>query len=220
MPVPTAQTPLPFFVLAEHLRPLPPCCLETGWEHLNSGDTGGQVSFKERCCGSKPRKNFSPSSHGAKLTFQTVLTGSNAPSDRLVFTGDNRAVLSALLLLRAGAAAAGSAPLKLQSGPLNTAPESGALEFDGETFILHDWFDSISVGPAIVEGMRAKKKSSEREIVASILKRDRSRRERILRAEKAITAICAKERVKGAPLTALNLQEGDWSLRFNWFLLD
>lgn len=76
-------------------------------------------------------ENFGASSHGGKLRFQTVLTGSDTATDRLVFTGDNQAVFSGLLLLRAGAAGVGTAPLKLQSGSLNTTPESGALEFDG-----------------------------------------------------------------------------------------
>ena len=76
-------------------------------------------------------EDFSASSHGAKFTFQTVLTGADTATDRLVFTGDNQVILSGLMLLRAGAAGAGTAPLKLQSGPLNTMPESGAFEFDG-----------------------------------------------------------------------------------------
>lgn len=76
-------------------------------------------------------EDFSTSAHGAKLTFQTVLAGSTTPTERLVFTGDNQVILSGLLLLRAGAAGARTAPLKLQSGPLNTTPESGAFEFDG-----------------------------------------------------------------------------------------
>ena len=76
-------------------------------------------------------ENFTASSHGVHFSLQTVLAGSNTLSDRLVFTSDNRAIFSGLLLLRAGAAAAGTAPLKLPSGPLNTTPESGAFEFDG-----------------------------------------------------------------------------------------
>lgn len=62
-------------------------------------------------------------------------------------------------------------------------------------------------------------KSSEKEIVASILKRDRNRRERILRAEKAITAICAKERVK-LGLSALIFQEGKFVPQIQLFSID
>ena len=70
--------------------------------------------------------------------------------------------------------------------------------------------------------MKAKKqpsKSSERKLVASILKRDRDRRERILRAEKAITAICAKERVK-LGLTSLNFQDGKFIPQIQLFSVD
>lgn len=76
-------------------------------------------------------EDFSPSAAGVKLTIQTALAGSSALSDRLVFTGDNQAVFSGSLLLRAGTTVARTAPLKLQSGSLTATPESGALEFDG-----------------------------------------------------------------------------------------
>lgn len=40
------------------------------------------------------------------------------------------------LLLAAGSASAGTAPIKLTAGTLNTAPEAGAIEFDGSDFYI------------------------------------------------------------------------------------
>lgn len=63
------------------------------------------------------------------------------------------------------------------------------------------------------------RKASKREIVSSILKDDQNRRERILRAEKAITAICARENVKIA-LTALNFRDGRLIPQIQLFCVD
>lgn len=62
-------------------------------------------------------------------TIGDVLLQSNATTGR---TGvHNNSTLSAWLHIGPGAAAAGSAPLKLSTGTLLTTPEPGAFEFDG-----------------------------------------------------------------------------------------
>jgi len=43
---------------------------------------------------------------------------------------------TAYLHLKAGTATAGTAPIKLTSGVVNTAPEAGAIEFDGTDYYL------------------------------------------------------------------------------------
>jgi len=44
---------------------------------------------------------------------------------------------SAVLQIKAGTATAGTAPIKLTAGTLNTTPESGTIEFDGGNFYLN-----------------------------------------------------------------------------------
>jgi hypothetical protein len=50
-------------------------------------------------------------------------------------------------------------------------------------------------------------KASAKKLVESMLERDRDIRERILRSEQAINAICQKERVRLA-VTSLHLRDG------------
>jgi len=49
--------------------------------------------------------------------------------------------------------------------------------------------------------------ASDKKLVEAMLKSDRNRRERVLRSEKAIAAICQKERVRLA-VTSLHFQDG------------
>jgi hypothetical protein len=107
---------------------------------VQSGDQLGTVGFSGvTSAGSQfisanmravAAENFG-SARGTRLSFSTVLTGASALSERLSFEGSGQAVFGNQVLLAAGAAGAGTAPLKLQSGSLNTTPENGALEFDG-----------------------------------------------------------------------------------------
>lgn len=71
------------------------------------------------------------SNRGTKRVFSTILIGASSLSERLLFEGNGQAVFGNQVLLPAGSTAAGTAPLKLQSGSLNTTPENGALEYDG-----------------------------------------------------------------------------------------
>lgn len=67
----------------------------------------------------------------ANLVLDPNGTGSNQLLAK-TYVGDTTFVTpSAIMHLAAGAAAAGSAPVKLTLGPLLTAPEAGAIEFDG-----------------------------------------------------------------------------------------
>jgi len=47
---------------------------------------------------------------------------------------DGTRAMTGMLALRAGTAAAGTAPLKFQAGPLLTTPEAGAIEFTGDVY--------------------------------------------------------------------------------------
>jgi len=104
-----------------------------------SGDYLGVIGFAGYS-GSQPTlsariyaiaaENFG-STRGTKVVLSTIQTGAGSLSDRMWFEGTGQIVLGNQLLLSTGGTAAGTAPLKLQSGSLNTTPENGALEFDG-----------------------------------------------------------------------------------------
>ena len=110
---------------------------------VQSGDQLGTVAFAGATGAGSPSmsakiwavatENFTSSNRGTKLIVSTVLTGSGAGSisDRLWFEGNGQAVFGNQVLLSAGGTGAGTAPLKLQSGSLNSTPENGALEYDG-----------------------------------------------------------------------------------------
>lgn len=62
-----------------------------------------------------------------------------APKDYPVFTGNVGIRVTdptAYLHLAAGTASANTAPIKFTAGVLNTTPEAGAIEFDGNDFYL------------------------------------------------------------------------------------
>ena len=107
---------------------------------IQSGDYLGTIGFSGYTSGSAQiisaqmralaAENFG-SNRGTKLVFSTILTGASSLSDRMWFEGSGQIALGNQLLLAAGQTGAGTAPLKLQSGSLNSTAENGALEYDG-----------------------------------------------------------------------------------------
>jgi hypothetical protein len=68
-------------------------------------------------------------------------SGISAPTNGLIVSGNvgiGTTTPTAALQLKAGAAAAGGAPLKLTAGTNLTAPEAGAIEFDGTSLYFTD----------------------------------------------------------------------------------
>jgi len=90
--------------------------------------------------------------YGLELTSPTNLSGVTVTGDnfgiyardsvqRHFFVGNvgiGTTAATAFLHLRAGTAAAGTAPLKLTAGTLNTTPEVGAIEFNGTNLFFVD----------------------------------------------------------------------------------
>lgn len=79
---------------------------------------------------------WSVGARGTQITFATTPTGTVGPNEVLrISNAGQLGVLntnpSANVHIKAGTAAAGTAPLKLNAGPVLTTPEAGAIEFDG-----------------------------------------------------------------------------------------
>jgi hypothetical protein len=89
-------------------------------------------------------RRYEHSGVNARTAMTIALThGSNASAgtDVLDILSDGRVGVgmllpTAVLQLKAGTATAGTAPLKLTSGTLTTAPEPGALEYDGTAWYM------------------------------------------------------------------------------------
>jgi hypothetical protein len=76
--------------------------------------------------------------HKADLAFYTSNNGESITEKMRILAlgnvGIGTTAPTAVLHIKAGTTAAGTAPIKLTSGTSLTVPESGALEFDGSTF--------------------------------------------------------------------------------------
>lgn len=98
------------------------------------GHDGTTWSGSRGLFGIKAAELFTPTSLGSYFVFETTATGSTTRSEKMRLSptgqlGIGTAAPTATLHLKAGSATAGTAPLKLTSGPLMTTPEAGALEF-------------------------------------------------------------------------------------------
>jgi hypothetical protein len=107
-----------------------------GREGVNGQAYGNFVEFKLR-------RYMHSSVHSLTALDIALTLLSNVASGTDVLTirsdgniGISQLVPTAHLHISAGTATAGTAPLKLTSGTLNTLPEAGAMEFDGTAYYL------------------------------------------------------------------------------------
>lgn len=102
-----------------------------------SGHDGTAMSSRARTLVlSLASENWSATSQGAEIALYTSPNGTLSILERVRVANNGNVGLgvtvpTAVLHLKAGTAAAGTAPVKFSTGVLNTNPESGALEFDG-----------------------------------------------------------------------------------------
>jgi len=102
---------------------------KAGWGYANSGGADSTITG---------RMYFQVDSTSIDTVF-SAYTGSNPSPVLLMIKGDGKVGIgltspTAVLHLKAGTTAASTAPLKLTSGDLMTAPEAGAIEFLSDKF--------------------------------------------------------------------------------------
>lgn len=95
-------------------------------------------------------ETFTGSAKGNYIVFATTPVGSTSRTEKFWFDGSGRIGLgvaagsiTALLHIKAGTTAAGTAPLKFNSGSLMTTAEAGAIEF-----LTDKWYATITTAAA------------------------------------------------------------------------
>lgn len=108
--------------------------LDFQWQLKNS--TGSYVSY---FVASGQIESNTAGSHNGRIVFAPAVNGTITEKARMTSAGRwgiDVTNPTAFMHLRAGAAAASSAPLKFTSGPNLTTPEAGAVEFDGTNYFV------------------------------------------------------------------------------------
>lgn len=106
--------------------------------------SAGVPSFRALVSADIPALNYAPQTSGTSILYGdgsggfsnvTIGTGITFTGGVLSSTGGfSGGTLTSQLVLAAGTASAGTAPLEFQSGTLNTTAEAGAMEYDGKAF--------------------------------------------------------------------------------------
>jgi hypothetical protein len=107
------------------------------------GEITGSTIVNSVALSAYATQNWSAGNKGAALAIEITPNGSTTRSERVRFdqngnVGIGQTSPTAVLHIKAGTAAASTAPIKLTAGTLNTTPEAGAIEFDGTNLYFTD----------------------------------------------------------------------------------